>query len=509
MEREQLVSLVQAVQRGEPGADSSLYENFYNDVYYFIFKTVNDEELAADLTQDTFIEILQTIGKLNEPAAFVTWSRQIAYHKCTAHFRKRHDLLADEDEDGYSVFDTVQEDRAEFIPHEALDQEDLKQTIHGMINQLPEEQRSALLMRYYNEMPVSEIAKVQGVSEGTVKSRLNYGRKAIKKSVEDYEKRSGVKLHCAGVVPLLLWLFAVSKPVTAKATEVAADAAGNVVADTVASGAKKLAASAGKKLALKIVAGAAATAVAGGGVAAAVNMNKEEPPEPEPVMEWVGYGDVFSYSDRRFDLTIEEMDEDKITGNLLVTYQYSTYYESEFSGEATETREGQTFYQISFDEDLVEGILNSRFNDPQLVYEEDKDRFVIDDYFEVVMDRVNTDPKTLLEDASFAGEGKDSLYVQSSGHRFDLTVDTATETTISGHMKLTYNDSVDQDTDFTGRGFYRNGKYIYEVLLDTPRPYDVIGTDGAVDRMWLVYDKNEDTMELSAIFYDVFMRREK
>ena len=509
MEREQLVSLVQAVQRGEPGADSSLYENFYNDVYYFIFKTVNDEELAADLTQDTFIEILQTIGKLNEPAAFVTWSRQIAYHKCTAHFRKRHDLLADEDEDGYSVFDTVQEDRAEFIPHEALDQEDLKQTIHGMINQLPEEQRSALLMRYYNEMPVSEIAKVQGVSEGTVKSRLNYGRKAIKKSVEDYEKRSGVKLHCAGVVPLLLWLFAVSKPVSAKAAEVAADAAGNVVADTVASGAKKLAASAGKKLALKIVAGAAATAVAGGGVAAAVNMNKEEPPEPEPVMEWVGYGDVFSYSDRRFDLTIEEMDEDKITGNLLVTYQYSTYYESEFEGEATETEDGEVFYQITFEEDLVEGILNSRFNDPQLVYEEDKDRFVIDDYFEVVMDRVNTDPKTLLEDARFAGEGKDSLYVQSSGHRFDLTVDKATETTISGHMTLSYNGNVDQDTDFSGRGFYRNGKYIYEVLLDTPRPYDIIGTDGTVDRMWLTYDKNEDTMTLSATFYDVSMKREK
>lgn len=508
MERDQLVSLVQAVQRGEPGADSTLYESFYNDVYYFIFKTVNDTELAADLTQDTFIEILQTIGKLNEPAAFVTWSRQIAYHKCTAHFRKRHDLLADEDEDGYSVFDTVQEDRAEFIPHEALDQEDLKQTIHGMINQLPEEQRSALLMRYYNEMPVSEIARVQGVSEGTVKSRLNYGRKAIKKSVEDYEKRSGVKLHCAGVVPLLLWLFAVSKPVTAKAAEVAADAAGSVAADAVASGAKKVALSAGKKLAVKIVAGAAATAVAGGGVAVAVNMNKEEPPK-EPPMEWVGYGDVFSYADRRFDLTIEEMDDEEITGHLLVTYQYSTYYESDFEGEATQTENGRTTYQITFEEDFVEGILNSRFNDTQFVYEEDKDRFVIDDYFEVVMERVNTDPKTLLEDGKWSGVGKDSLYVQSDGHQFDLQVDKATETTIEGRLKVSFEGNVDQDTGFTGRGFYRNGKYIYELLLDTPRPYDVFGNDGSIDRMWLVYDKNEDTMTVDAMFYDAFLRREK
>ena len=61
--------------------------------------------------------------------------------------------------------------------------------------------------RYFDEISVKEIAEIQGVAEGTVKSRLNYGRKSIKKSVEAYEKQHGIKLHCKGVIPLLLWLF--------------------------------------------------------------------------------------------------------------------------------------------------------------------------------------------------------------------------------------------------------------------------------------------------------------
>ena len=208
VERAELIAMVHGLQNGDPDASGKLFETFQSDIYYFILKTVNnDRELAEDLTQDTFVEILETIDKLQEPAAFVTWSKQIAYHKCTAYFRKRKELLVDEDEDGYSVFDTIEEEDIDFIPDAALDQQDLKQTIINMINDLPEEQKSAILLRYFNEISVKEIAEIQGVTEGTVKSRLNYGRKAIKQSVEEYEKKNDIKLHCAGVLPLLLWLF--------------------------------------------------------------------------------------------------------------------------------------------------------------------------------------------------------------------------------------------------------------------------------------------------------------
>ena len=69
MEREKLISLVKGVQNGDENAMTEMYNTFHNDIYYYIFKTVNDSELAADLTQDTFIEILQSIASLKEPAA--------------------------------------------------------------------------------------------------------------------------------------------------------------------------------------------------------------------------------------------------------------------------------------------------------------------------------------------------------------------------------------------------------------------------------------------------------
>ncbi len=100
-------------------------------------KTAKDPVLSRDLTQDTFLEILQTIEKLQEPAAFPAWSRQIAYHRCTAHFKKRKDVLLDEESGEGSLFDSVMEGREEFIPHETLDKEEL-----------PQEQRTAVIMRY-------------------------------------------------------------------------------------------------------------------------------------------------------------------------------------------------------------------------------------------------------------------------------------------------------------------------------------------------------------------------
>ena len=207
MEKEKLVRTVQLAQCGSSSALNELFNAFYNDVYYFALKNVKDEDLACDITQETFVEIIDTLGKLKEPAAFITWMKQITYHQCTRYFKKKKEVLVDENEDGNTVFDTMVEERAECIPDEAMDQEDFRTTIMGMIDQLPDEQRAATMMYYFDEMSVKEIAQAQGVGENTVKGRLSYSRKAIKKSVEDYEKKNNVKLHSLGILPLLLWMY--------------------------------------------------------------------------------------------------------------------------------------------------------------------------------------------------------------------------------------------------------------------------------------------------------------
>ena len=207
MEREELIRTVTAAQNGDSEALNTLFNTFYNDVYYFALKTVKDDDLACDITQETFVEIINTLSNLEEPVAFVSWMKKITYHQCTRYFKKKKDMLVDEDEDGNTIFDTLTEERAEFIPDEALDQEDFRKTIMGMIDKLSDEQRTAVMMFYFDELSVKQIAEMQGVSEGTVKSRLNYARKSIKGSVEEYEKKNNIKLHSFAFLPLLLWLF--------------------------------------------------------------------------------------------------------------------------------------------------------------------------------------------------------------------------------------------------------------------------------------------------------------
>ena len=273
MERNTLIQLVTEAQRGKPGAMERLFEAFYNDVYYFALKTVKDEELACDITQETFAAILSTIRDLKEPAAFITWMRQVAYSQCTRYFRKQRELLVDEDEEGGTVFDVVPEERTDFIPGEALDQEDFRKTILGLLDELSPEQRSAVMLYYYDELSVKQIAQIQGVSEGTVKSRLNYARKAIKTLVEDYEKRNDVKLHSVALLPLLYWVFAQSRR-TMPAGAAQTAAAG--ITASAAAGAKALSI----PLAAKIVAGVAAVSIAAGGVGIALSRNST-PAEPE------------------------------------------------------------------------------------------------------------------------------------------------------------------------------------------------------------------------------------
>lgn len=490
MEIDKLTSLVCAVQQGDRQAADELYTAVHQGLYYYISKTVNDPELAQDLLQETFIEIYQTIDKLNEPTAFLKWSRQIAYHKCTAYARKTKDILVDENEDGLSIFDTMEEDRTEFIPDEALDKADLKQTIHAMLAELPLEQRSAILLRYFDEIPVKEIAEIQGVSEGTVKSRLNYGRKALQKSVEDYEKKNGVKLRCAGVIPLLLWLFANEASAASATATTAASAAAPVIAEGVKEGAK----AAGKFAIKKLIAGIAAAAVVAGGIVATVLLQDEpEPPPEEPPMVWYGYGSIASsLQTRRYELVVEELDDTTISGRLESSHLYDIKYGSDFTGTGTE-EDGIVTYTITY-ENPWSFAVGYTYEQMELEYNKEEDTFSLDDIFHVTMGRVSLEPsQMLMENTLWSGLGKDGFYKSSKkDHLYELDIYQMTEDAVSGTFSISYQDKVDHLSRFTGRGYEEDGEYHFEIKLETPRP-----NDDAEISFWLRYDPQKGTLIIS------------
>lgn len=293
MDREKLTSLVQAAQGMDPEAMNALFEECRDPIYYFALRTAQDPQLAEDIAQEAMIDIFRNLDKLKDPAAFQAWSREITYRQCLHQMKKAgREVTLSEDEDGASLFDTLEEENQEFIPDAAMESQEFRQTIQNMIAQLPAEQRSAIMLYHFDELSVKQIAQIQQVSENTVKSRLMYGRKAIKSAVEGYEKRHGIKLHSFALLPFLGWLLA-KEMVVMPASAAAATAAGvsaatgvtvGAAAATTAAGAAAAAGTAAKAavpLAAKIAAGATAAAVAVGGVAVGLHLlNKEAPLEP-------------------------------------------------------------------------------------------------------------------------------------------------------------------------------------------------------------------------------------
>lgn len=94
MAKKDLTALVIKAQKGDSEALNRLMQECYETLFYYAYNTVKNEDLAADITQDSCIEIINTLDKLRDPNAFHTWAGRIVYHKCAAHYRHTQDEAA-------------------------------------------------------------------------------------------------------------------------------------------------------------------------------------------------------------------------------------------------------------------------------------------------------------------------------------------------------------------------------------------------------------------------------
>ena len=155
------------------------------------------------MTQEVLLLLYTKLDTLKEPAAFWGWLGRLTANRCKNALTRTHaDLPILEDEEGNSVLDAIESGDRTAVPEEAFDNAETARMIGGIVDALPEAQRDCVLLYYYDEMSVKEIAGVTGVAENTVKSRLNYARKTIKENVLDYEKKQGIRLHSLAHVPL-------------------------------------------------------------------------------------------------------------------------------------------------------------------------------------------------------------------------------------------------------------------------------------------------------------------
>ena len=255
---------------GEQRAQEELVLAAQNRVYYHCKKMLKNDEDALDATQEILISMLTRLDKLQEPEAFWGWLSAMTANHCRNVLTRGHrEAQIPEDDEGNSLLDTFENLDEQTVPDRALDNDETRRMIVDLVDHLPPPQRQCVLMFYYEEMSVKDIAAALETSEGTIKSRLNYARKAIKAGVEAYAAQ-GIKLYSA--VPFLVYFLqkdALSGGLSASAAEalartVLAGAAGTAAVGTAAAGtAASAAGSSGG-----VAAGTAAAAETAAGTAA-------------------------------------------------------------------------------------------------------------------------------------------------------------------------------------------------------------------------------------------------
>lgn len=208
MEQHDLINLIEKCRAGDPDAQEKLVIETQNKVYYHCKKFLKNEEDAQDAAQDVLIAMITSLDKLREPAAFWGWVSSITARRCKYLLsRGTREWQIPEDEEGNSMLDSIETLDEQTVPDKALDNDETQRLIMKIIDDLPPEQRMTVTFFYFDEMSVKTIAEIMQVSEGTVKSRLNYARKSIKNGVEQLEKRDGTKLYSVSLLPFLAYFL--------------------------------------------------------------------------------------------------------------------------------------------------------------------------------------------------------------------------------------------------------------------------------------------------------------
>jgi RNA polymerase sigma factor (sigma-70 family) len=196
-----LARLVRRFKEGDKSAFEQIYQMMHNTVYFLALKYTKNEQDALDAAQNAFMAVFNSIGQLRDEEAFTSWVCRIVYYQCMKSFRKRERVLASNDE---SLFINIEESSDYAIPGKEAEKRDTRKFLCDIIDNLPNEQSATIVMYYYQQKSVNEIASIMGCSAGTAKSRLNYGRKAIKKSIDVLSKKHGMDIYSFSLAPLIM-----------------------------------------------------------------------------------------------------------------------------------------------------------------------------------------------------------------------------------------------------------------------------------------------------------------
>src|ERR1022692_2647565 len=187
-------ALMLRVRQGDTAAFTELVDKYKRPVMNVVYRMIRDATEAEDLAQNVFVQVYKSAHRYESSAKFSTWLFTIARNLCLNEIRRRSRHPAESLEETHPENEDLPsrqyEDKKVFLPTENVLHGELASKIEEALAELPEAQRTAILLCRQDELSYEEIAEVLGCSLSATKSLIHRGRETLKEKLKPY-LRSG------------------------------------------------------------------------------------------------------------------------------------------------------------------------------------------------------------------------------------------------------------------------------------------------------------------------------
>ncbi|HOO27534.1 MAG TPA: sigma-70 family RNA polymerase sigma factor [Lachnospiraceae bacterium] len=177
-------SLVTRSQANDSDAFAELYALTYRHIYNYAGHYLRDSFLAQDAVQETYISALKNIASIKDPSLFIAWLNQICFHICFDICKKNNQCYGSTDSE---LIEIIRDERIDHNPEDKFEKKAETESIQKAIRLLPFNEQQVIVMRYYNEMKLEEIASALQCSRSSVKRYLTHGRDRLEEMLRKEE----------------------------------------------------------------------------------------------------------------------------------------------------------------------------------------------------------------------------------------------------------------------------------------------------------------------------------
>lgn len=172
--------LMMQLQAGNSKCFELLYDRYHKRLFYYLKKFVKDTELAEDLLHDVFVKIYESCIRFDTNQKFSTWAFAIATNAFRNEYRNTNNRTR--------IIDTKLkfEKQSHISNDSSIDKSNFSKQVNTYIENLDEENKMLILLRFHEELTVPEISKILLIPEGTIKSRLFYQLKKMSQVFKEF-----------------------------------------------------------------------------------------------------------------------------------------------------------------------------------------------------------------------------------------------------------------------------------------------------------------------------------